>query len=216
MNDEMEVKQAYQVWSKIYDSNENATRDLDAECLKQTGLPLEDIHILELGAGSGKNTQYLASKAKHVTAMDFSAAMLDLARDKVRQPHVDFIEKDITRPWPIKPASMDGIVSNLVLEHIADLHPVFQSCHRALKPGGWLYLSELHPLRQLKGSQARFETEGKMNFVTAHLHFAMDYIKPALALGFELIDIQEAIENGETPTSDNPPRLLTLTFHRQD
>ena len=214
MTQDTTVKQAYQAWSKIYDSNENATRDLDQVCLQQAGLPLDGSHVLELGAGSGKNTQFLAQHACHVTALDFSPEMLALAREKVTGANVTFIEQDITRPWPLMDASMDGIVSNLVLEHIADLKPVFKACKRVLKPGGWLYLSELHPYRQLKGGQARFEDNGKTTFVTAHLHNVMDYIKPALSLGFELITINEVVEGQSRPTADHPPRLLTLTFKK--
>jgi ubiquinone/menaquinone biosynthesis C-methylase UbiE len=204
------ISRAYTAWSDIYDSNENATRDLDAVLLRAADLRLENAHVLELGAGTGKNTLYLASRARRVTALDLTPAMLKKARARVPDSHVSFIEHDLTRAWPVEAGTVDFVIANLVLEHIADLGQVMREASRVLRPGGTLYLSELHPFRQLKSSQARFTIEGETTFVDAFLHTTSDYLRPALANGFILRDMIEALEDNITVSTENPPRILTL------
>ncbi|MDG1418198.1 MAG: class I SAM-dependent methyltransferase [Maricaulis sp.] len=206
------VRQAYKAWSEIYDSNDNATRDLDAVLLRAADLVLEHAHVVELGAGTGKNTRYLASRAHHVTAMDLTPAMLDRARLRVPDSHVSFVEHDLTQSWPVDNNCVDLVVGNLVLEHIADLGFVMQEAARVLRAGGTLYLSELHPFRQLQSKQARFTIDGETTFVDAFLHTTSDYIRPALANGFVLREMTEALEDNLPVNVENPPRILTLRF----
>ena len=212
MKQEIPPKAAYQAWSASYDSDVNPTRDLDAVCLQQAPLALDGARVLELGAGTGKNTAWLAARAAHVTALDLSPAMLDRARARVTAGPVEFIEHDITTPWPARTGDFDLVLANLVLEHIADLAPVFAEARRVLKPGGAFYISELHPVRQWRGSQARFEADGAVQLVEAHLHSVSDYLGGALAEGFQLAAIEEPIEAGRE--AGTPPRLLTLLLHR--
>ena len=45
----------YDAWAPSYDTDQNATRDLDAIVLRQAALAIEGRDVLELGAGTGKN-----------------------------------------------------------------------------------------------------------------------------------------------------------------
>lgn len=154
MSQPIPTRDAYEHWARTYDTAENRTRDLDALVLRGTELPLSGARVIEFGAGTGKNTEYLAENAASVLALDFSPAMLERARARGLGEHVTFAEQDITQPWPAGDASADLVVGNLVLEHVEDLSPVYAEIGRVLKPGGILFISELHPDRQARGSQA--------------------------------------------------------------
>ncbi len=214
MTEPIPTRDAYSEWAKIYDSNENRTRDLDALVLRTTELPLDGAAVIELGAGTGKNTEYLASRAASVLALDLSPAMLERARARALGDHVSFAEHDITRPWPCADAVADLVVGNLVLEHVDDLAPVYAEIGRALKPGGLLFISELHPDRQMRGSRAQFERNGKATLVEAYVHSVSDYVAGAEAAGLVLTGLNEAIEAGAEVDEDTPPRLLALTFSK--
>ena len=67
----MNVQQAYNAWSETYDSVENITRDIDAKALREL-VSGENLDILEIGCGTGKNTEFLQTKAKHLIGADFS------------------------------------------------------------------------------------------------------------------------------------------------
>ena len=209
-----DVAQAYDRWSRRYDDDHNATRDLDARVVRQSPLRIAGARVLELGCGTGKNSQWLATQARELVALDFSPGMLDVARRRVRAAHVRFVEHDITRPWPVEPTSMDIVVGNLVLEHVRDLRPIYTEAARVLRPGGQLFFCELHPYRQLRGGQAHFEdTETDQIIpVTAFQHSVSEYVNGALDAGFTLRTLGEHLE--EDATMDAAPRLLSVLFER--
>ena len=209
-----DVAQAYDRWSRRYDDDHNATRDLDARVVRQSPLHVANARVLELGCGTGKNSEWLASKAHSLVALDFSPGMLDVARRRVRSERVRFVEHDITRPWPVEPASIDVVVGNLVLEHVRDLGPIYAEAARVLRPAGELFLCELHPYRQLRGGQAHFQDE-KTNEtvpVTAYRHSVSEYVNGGLAAGLTLRALGEHVE--DSALTGSPPRLLSVLFER--
>jgi ubiquinone/menaquinone biosynthesis C-methylase UbiE len=209
-----DVADAYDRWSRQYDDDPNATRDLDAFVLRQVPLQLADARVLEVGCGTGKNSAWLASQARELIALDFSPGMLDVARRRVRSSTARFVEHDITRPWPVASGSVDVVAGNLVLEHVHELAPVFAEAARVLRAGGQLFFCELHPYRQLRGGQAHFiETHtDETVHVAAYRHTVSEYVTEALAAGFTLRALGEWLE--PDAESGSPPRLLSLLLER--
>jgi malonyl-CoA O-methyltransferase len=208
------VARAYDRWAAQYDSDHNATRDLDAEVVRRAPLRIDGRRVLELGCGTGKNSAWLAERARELVALDFSAGMLAVARGRVLAPHARFVEHDIRAPWPVGAGEVDVVVGNLVLEHVRDLAPVWAEAARVLAVGGQLFLCELHPYRQLRGGQAHF-TDGATQEtvpVTAYLHSTSEYVNGALAAGFVLRELGEWLEPNAPDGA--PPRLLSLLFER--
>ena len=71
-----------------------------------------------------------------------------------------------------------------MLEHIQRLAPVFGEAARVLRPGGWLWTSELHPYRQWRGAQAHFrDAEGCLHIPDCYPHSFSDYLRAARARG---------------------------------
>ncbi len=209
-----QVRSAYDRWSSHYDTDHNRTRDLDAQIFRTHGPSVRGRAVLELGCGTGKNTELLAATCREVTALDISAGMLAIARERITASHVQFVEQDISAPWPVPSATIDLVVSNLVLEHVQDLRPVYAEAARVLRKGGKLYLSELHPMRQLRGTQARFtDTEsGDVVHVPAFHHSVSEFVNTALASGFTLRALGEWLEDDAVPGA--PPRILTVYLVR--
>ncbi len=96
----MNVKESYNIWAHQYDSNVNKTRDLEAISLRQTLSSVEFESCLEIGCGTGKNTEWLVHKATHITAVDLSEAMLSKAKEKIKSSKVNFKVADITGVSP--------------------------------------------------------------------------------------------------------------------
>lgn len=209
-----EVAEAYDRWSRRYDDDHNATRDLDARVVRQSPLHLSGARVLELGCGTGKNSAWLATHARELVALDFSPGMLDVAQRRVRAAHVRFVEHDITRPWPVDSGSWDVVVGNLVLEHVRDLAPIYAEAARVLRPGGQLFLCELHPYRQLRGGQAHFEDAETKQIVpvTAFEHSVSEFVNGGLAAGLTLRALGEHLE--ESAPADAVPRLVSVLFER--
>jgi ubiquinone/menaquinone biosynthesis C-methylase UbiE len=207
-----DVQQAYNSWAQQYDSNENKTRDLEARSLRETLAPLSFEHCLEIGCGTGKNTVWLLEKAATVTAVDLSEEMLAKAKEKITSPIVTFVQANITQPWNFTAKQFDLIGFSLVLEHIEFLQPVFEKAAAVLKPGGHLYISELHPFKQYSGSKARFDTTEGTQVVTCFNHHITDFTNAAKANDLVLVSLSEYFDDDDR---NNIPRLLTLLFSKK-
>lgn len=207
----VDVKTGYDAWARTYDEMGNSTRDLDAMALRQTLACLSAGHVLELGCGTGKNTTWLAKQFDHVTAIDFSAGMLNLARQKTTTENVEFYQNDISKPWPAESSKFDLVTCNLVLEHIADLHFIYKEAGRVLRPGGQIFLCELHPYRQHKGGQAQYFSKTGDNVpIATYVHSLAEFINEAVAVDL----IVSSVREWHAP-SDDIPRLLSLLLVRR-
>ncbi len=206
------VEKAYDRWASSYDDDKNATRDLDAAVVRKTTLLLRDRDVLELGSGTGKNTVHLAAEARTVIAMDFSEGMIARAHQRLVTSNVTFVRHDVRDPWPVDTKSVDAVVANLILEHVHDLAPVYMEAARVIRPGGQLFICELHPYRQLAGAQAHFvdAKSGETVYVDVHVHTVSEFVNAGIEAGFRLVSMGEWIED-DAPAG-GAPRLLSLLF----
>jgi len=91
---------------------------------------------------------------------------------------------------------------------------VFAQAARVLRPGGRLFVSELHPYRQLAGSQARYTDPATREVVRvpAYLHQVSEFVNAAIGAGLTLAHLGEWRDDaGERSAA---PRLLTLELRR--
>lgn len=207
----MDTRQAYNLWSDQYDTNKNRTRDLEAQALRESLAVILFKSCLEIGCGTGKDTEWLATKACDITAVDFSEEMLAKAKTKVLSTNVQFIQADITQNWSFVTKSYDLITFSLVLEHIEHLDHIFQEAFRVLTPKGTVYIGELHPFKQYGGTKARFDTPRGQQTLTCYTHHISEFIQVAKRNGFEVIDINEFFDNDDRNTI---PRILTLLLKK--
>lgn len=209
----MEVQKAYDLWSASYDADHNLTRDLDHAVMRQLLAGRQFGSILEVGCGTGKNTGLLAEMGGEVTAVDFSPGMLAQAQAKIAAPHVTFQVADITQPWPLPPAAFDLVTCNLILEHIEELDFVVAQASRVLKPGGQLFICELHPFKQYLGSKARFTQNEETTFIPAFVHHISDFLQAVRPYGLLLQNLNEWWHPED---EGKPPRLISFLFQMRE
>jgi ubiquinone/menaquinone biosynthesis C-methylase UbiE len=211
-----DVERAYDRWASSYDSDANATRDLDAIVLRAAGLNLSGKRVVEIGAGTGKNTEWIAQQADRVIALDVSAGMLARARVRLHDTSVVLVRCDLHDPWPIATGSVDVVIGNLVLEHIANVDAVFSETARVLTSAGVAFIAELHPARQARGSQAQFtdEASGGRVLVPAFPHTIDEYIFAAERAALDVVLTASHVESGAPDGA--LPRLLTLLLGKRE
>ncbi len=209
----MNNKQAYDLWSKQYDTDKNKTRDLEAKALRETLAQIRFDNCLEIGCGTGKNTEWLLQRTKHITAVDFSEEMLARAKEKINSDKVKFIQADITEKWNFTKDTFDLITFSLVLEHIENLNHIFKEAAKVLKSGGYGYVGELHPFKQYKGTKARFETEEGLQILKCYTHHISDFIHSVKQNGFEITDLTEFWDEDDMT---NVPRLFLMVLRKSN
>ncbi len=113
--------------------------------------------ILDLGCGPGPTTELLLQAGYDVVAVDFSIQSLSINAHLcgAMSERALFVHADLNA-IEFSDASVDGIMMADFLQHLGDqktqvafLHKIF----RALKPGGWFYLSffNLNAFHRLTG-----------------------------------------------------------------
>ena len=111
-------------------------------------LPDRASDILELGCGTGSLTALLARHypSSAITAIDASAEMIELARDRlgslaVPDKQVTFVES-FFEELDLPEGAYDLIASNMSLHHIVDKGSFYRRLHASLRPGGTLVLGD--------------------------------------------------------------------------
>ncbi|QQZ09843.1 class I SAM-dependent methyltransferase [Heyndrickxia vini] len=81
-------------------------------------------HILDIGFGTGVLTTKLYEHGQHIDGIDFSAKMIEIAKEKM--PHAHLIECDFSQGLPdeIKVKRYDSIISTYALHHLTDENKV--------------------------------------------------------------------------------------------
>lgn len=205
----MNVQQGYNRWAEQYDSNQNKTRDLEAISLQETLAGTHFDSILEIGCGTGKNSEWLQTISTVLTGIDLSEEMLAIARKKCISKQIKFVQADILNDWHFVTGKYDLITFSLVLEHIEDLTSIFEKASAVLADGGKIYMGELHPFKQYTGSKARFETENGTEIVPCFNHHISDFSTAAKKAGLEVELITEHFDDNDR---SGIPRILTMLF----
>lgn len=207
----MGVRESYNSWAGLYDTNLNKTRDLEAIALRAILNEVQFDTCLEIGCGTGKNSVWLAEKAKELLAVDLSEEMLAKAKAKITPDKASFQLADINQNWSFVTKKYDLITFSLVLEHIEHLEPIFEKAAETIAPGGFLYIGELHPFKQYSGTKARFETTEGVHVVSCFNHHMSDFTEAAKSNGFELISLKEFFDDNNR---SEIPRIVTLLFQK--
>ncbi len=207
----MDNQKAYDAWSETYDAVENKTRDLEARALREM-ISGENLELLEIGCGTGKNTEYLQTKAKKIIGADFSAEMLAVAKQKIVAENVEFRELDLREDWEFAADSFDLITCSLALEHIENIEFVFAQAKKVLKKNGRFYLGEFHPFKQYQGSKARFETGAGVFELKCFVHHVSEFFEAGKNHNFECISLKEWFDDDD---KTQIPRLLTMMFRKK-
>jgi malonyl-CoA O-methyltransferase len=155
---------------------------------------------LDVGCGSGRYVQEMASRGARASGVDLSAAMLLRAREVTRR-----VARGDAATLPIRTMSIDAVVCGLVLADVADLAPALAEMSRVLRPGGVLVYSVVHPCGAAAGWSRSFDAGGRRLAIASHWHPAAQHRAACAASGLT-IDAWEEPVLSEAP--DHPALLV--------
>jgi len=102
--------------------------------------------LLDAGCGEGYLSRMLAKRGARVRAVDASAGMLAIARERTpEEAGIDYLQASCEDLAALSDDTFDVVVSNMVLQDLAGYEAALGEFARVLRPGGRLVFSVLHP-----------------------------------------------------------------------
>lgn len=100
----------------------------------------KDQKILFVGVGTGADLEQIEDREQlDITAIDYSEAMLNKAKEKFKETSIQFLQMD-AQQMNFSNHQFDVIVSSLVLSVVPDPQQCFHEMLRTLKPNGTLII----------------------------------------------------------------------------
>jgi SAM-dependent methyltransferase len=173
--------------------------------------PLEGRRALEIGAGAGQCSRWVAARGAHVVATDLSSGMVrqGLAlNDSSPDTAVPFAQCDAV-DLPFSEAAFDVVFTAYgAVPFVADTARLMREVARVLRPGGRFVFSTTHPFRWvfpddpgprgLTVTQSYFDrtpyveadSDGEATYVEHHRTLG-DRVREVVAAGMVLVDLVE-------------------------
>jgi SAM-dependent methyltransferase len=128
--------------------------------MRERALPAAYGVMLDYGCGGQPYRQLFSSQVSRYIGADVAAA---------QNTTLD-IEFKPEEPLPLPDSSIDTILANQTLEHVADVDFYLQECHRLLRPGGTLILTAPMQWRhhEVPYDFLRFTRYGLTRLLTQH------------------------------------------------
>lgn len=161
--------------------------------------------VLEIGCGTGSTALELAGHVAHLTATDFSPAMIEIARTKVADAGLDnmtLVAGEAGDQAITDGAPYDAVLALNLLHLLPNQSETLAHIHSSLKPGG-LFISKTACLGEkwfFKPLVSIMTLMGKAPFVT---HQRVNTLREAItSAGFEVVE--------ELTQPGTPPRLYMV------
>ena len=172
----------------------------------KTFVGMEDFSVLDVGCGSGRNSALFAEQgARRVVGIDFSAPMLELAREYTRAKHVadrcEFIQADFLEYHFQE--TFDVVVALGVFDYVADPVRVLKRMSElanekvvASFPGVSPVRAPLRKIRYaLRGCPVYFYTGTKLRQICHEAGLRKFHIEKLASSGYMLVAKKDAVGN---------------------
>lgn len=189
-------------------------------------LALGGARVLDLGSGSGQDAfalSQLVGPKGEIIGVDMTAAQLSVARqhqdwhaNRFGFSNVEFIEGDIEQlgELDLQFGSFDVIISNCVINLVADKEAVFRAIQGLLKPGGEFYFADVYADRRI-ADEVRDDPVAQGECLGGALYWN-DFLTMAKSAGFAdprlVADRPLSIHNSDLRAKLAPAQFFSATY----
>jgi ubiquinone/menaquinone biosynthesis C-methylase UbiE len=136
--------EGYRLWAHTYDHEANPMLSLERRVLEPLLPTVAGLDIIDLGCGTGRWLEVLKqSGARSLLGVDFSREMLEVAASKLGDA-AQLVQGNCVGV-PLADNSVDLVLCNFVLSYVEDPETLLKKVRGALRPGGSLFITDLHP-----------------------------------------------------------------------
>jgi ubiquinone/menaquinone biosynthesis C-methylase UbiE len=181
-----ENEHAFAAWAEVYDTQVNPLLVLEERYLAGILPETKDRHVLDVGCGSGRwLAHFVRGGPASLHGLDSSREMMEIAARK-QFAHAELIHSALPL-IPVASDSKDLVLGSFVLSYVADLERCAAELARVIRPGGDLFLSDMHPdTAALLGWKRGFEAAGQAYRLKVHSRRLADLINTLVVHGFAL------------------------------
>lgn len=114
---------------------------------RKDGVNLENLTILDLGSGTGRNANFLAELGNNVIGLEISPTAINLAMSRAKEigVKVDYRIHDIGSTYPFEDQSFDLILDVISSNSLngKERNTYLSETHRVLKTNGYFFVKTL-------------------------------------------------------------------------
>jgi ubiquinone/menaquinone biosynthesis C-methylase UbiE len=208
---EVSVREGYALWAASYDQEHNGLIFVEERQVDRLLAQISFTRVLDVGTGTGRHALRLARRGASVTAIDQSPEMLavaSLAAQREVLP-IDFHLLSLEEGLPFEAGQFDLLICALMLSHVPDLAHALAEFARVLQNGGFLLITDFHPIHTLYGWKTAFRRAGVAYHLPTVGHTKNDYLETIRACGLTILDITENLV-GEAPEGYLPEDMRRI------
>jgi cytosine/adenosine deaminase-related metal-dependent hydrolase/SAM-dependent methyltransferase len=181
----LSAQDVYQLASRSYDTEPNAVLALERRFLEPLLPVMTGLDVVDLGCGTGRWLAALRSRSpRKLLGVDLSRGMLQVAKCKIARFANLVLADCATLPFPR--ASTDLILGSFLASYLPDVTIFAEQIRRILRPGGTVFLTDLHPTTAAKfGWRRGFRVAGTFLDVPTYAHSIQEILCIFQKLGLE-------------------------------
>jgi len=185
------AREAFAQWSTVYDHQANPLLSLEQRFLSEAMRQVRDLDVVDVGCGTGRWLTWFAPHSPaSLTGIDSSPEMVDRARRKLGPRATVLLGR--AESLPLRHFSADLLLASFVASYVPELSQLAAEARRLVRPGGEVYLSDLHPATasacKWKRSFKAAETEVELSTCTRSIKEVISCFEAA---GFEAVALLE-------------------------
>jgi cytosine/adenosine deaminase-related metal-dependent hydrolase/ubiquinone/menaquinone biosynthesis C-methylase UbiE len=195
-------------WARVYDAQSNPLLLLEERKAAPLLPSVRGGNVLDAGCGTGRwLTQLETLRPASLMGIDCSTAMLERAREKVLP--TTKLEHGHSSALPGKDAWYMLVMASFLLSYVKDLPAFALECARIVQPGGWMLISDMHPVTAAKrGWKRSFHIDGTTVDIAVHSRSLPEIIATFEQNGFEIgALIEPAFEEPEQSAFEDAGKL---------
>jgi cytosine/adenosine deaminase-related metal-dependent hydrolase/ubiquinone/menaquinone biosynthesis C-methylase UbiE len=185
-------------WAQVYDAQCNPLLLLEERKAAPLLPFLRGGNVLDVGCGTGRWLTHMeALHPASLMGIDCSRVMLKQARKKILP--TTKLEHGHSSALPGEDAWYNLVTASFLLSYVKDLQAFAFECARVVRPGGWLLLSDMHPVTAAERNWNRsFHVDGTTVDIAAHSRSLPEIITAFERNGFAVrVFIEPAFEEPE-------------------